>query len=127
MSIIKRCLKCKYGIFIVDIWLQRLPGDIKNRKVDDKFLSRITRGMGLNWQFICIELGVRQTDIDKIQENWPHLVDIQIFKCLCMWKNNENKEGREPLVGQLLDAFRARSNDVTLDWEIIQNVTEGIE
>ena len=112
---------------IVDIWLQQLNDELKNRKLDDKFLSRITRGIGQNWQFICIELGVKQPDIDKIQESWPHMVDIQIHKALCLWKNNENREGREPVVGQLLNAFRARSRDVTLDWETIQNVTEGIE
>ena len=81
----------------------------------------------MNWQFICIELGVKQTDIDKIEESWPHMADLQTHKALCLWKNTEFREGRVPVVGQLLNAFRARSSDVTLDWETIQNVTEGIE
>ena len=111
----------------IDIWLQRLSVDIKNHPVDDRFLSRITRGIGSNWQFICVELGVKQIDLDKVQENWPHLVDMQIYNSLRLWKDNEVKQGRQPTIRQLLNVFIMRSNDVTLDWETIQNVTEGIE
>lgn len=95
--------------------------------MDDRFLSRITRGIGSKWQFICIELGVKQTELDKIQENWPHLVDVQIYNGLRLWKENELKQGRSPTVGQLLSVINARSMAVTIDWETIQNVTEGLE
>ena len=70
---------------------------------------------------------MKQTELDKIQENWPHLVDVQLFNGLRLWKENELMQGRSPTIGHLLSVLNARSMDVTIDWETIQNVTEGLE
>ncbi|XP_052813150.1 uncharacterized protein LOC128240533 [Mya arenaria] len=103
-------------------WIDALPSVIRKREVTLKDLSKIAQSLGFNWEFVIIELGLPQVDIDQCKIDNKDQVAMQIYHCLLKWKS---RDGYQANIETLVKAIQA-NQAVEADWEAIKNVVDRI-
>ncbi|XP_045177469.2 uncharacterized protein LOC123537756 [Mercenaria mercenaria] len=103
-------------------WIDSLPVVIRKREVTAKDLSRISQCVGFNWEFIAIELGLAQADIDQSKMDYKDRTAMQIYQTLLKWKTGE---GSRANIETLVKAIQANTT-VEANWEVIKNVVDKI-
>ncbi|XP_060587792.1 death domain-containing protein CRADD-like [Ruditapes philippinarum] len=103
-------------------WIDIRPGVIRKREVTAKDLSRISQCVGFNWEFIAIELGLAQADIDQSKMDYKDRTAMQIYQTLLKWKA---RNGASANIETLVKAIQANTT-VEANWEVIKNVVDKI-
>lgn len=103
-------------------WIDCLPSFIRQREVTPKDLSRISQCLGFNWEFIAIELGLAQADIDQSKMDYKDRTAMQIYHTFLKWKTRDCVNAN---VETLVKAIQANPT-VVANWEIIKNVVDKI-
>ena len=103
-------------------WIDNLPSVIRKREVTLKDLSKFAQSLGFNWEFVPIELGLTQPDIDQVKMNYKDQTAMQIYHSLLRWKD---KYGHEANIEALVKAIQ-QNQTVMADWEAIKNVVDRI-
>ncbi|KAL3855879.1 hypothetical protein ACJMK2_015076 [Sinanodonta woodiana] len=105
-----------------EIWFEMTSSESRYRSLTELDLSRISKGLGANWELIGVALGVSQAQIDQSKLENPHSVAVQIFDVLMKWKRKLPKEASvDALVQALLE-----TQSVHVDWEVVKNVVDRI-
>jgi hypothetical protein len=103
-------------------WIDSLPSVIRKREATLKDLSRIAQCLGFNWEFVAIELGLSQIDIDQSKMDFKDRTAMQIYQTLLKWKS---REGARASIESLVKAIQANQT-VEANWEVIKNVVDKI-
>lgn len=103
-------------------WIDNLPSLIRKREVTLKDLSKFAQSLGFNWEFVPIELGLTQTDIDQVKMDNKDQTAMQIYHTLLRWKN---KRGSGANIETLVKAIQ-QNQCVVADWEAIKNIVDRI-
>lgn len=103
-------------------WIDMRPGVIRKREVTAKDLSRISQCVGFNWEFIAIELGLAQADIDQSKMDYKDRTAMQIYHTLLKWKA---RDGASANIETLVKAIQTNTT-VEANWEVIKNVVDKI-
>jgi len=105
-----------------DSWLDFLPSVIRKREVSHRDLSKVAQSLGFNWEFVILELGLAQADVDQCKMENRDQVAMQIYHCLARWKT---RHGYQANMETLVKAIQA-NRSVEADWEAIKNVVDRI-
>ena len=103
-------------------WVDDLPTIVRNRSVTYKDLSRLSKCLGFNWEFVLLELGQSQASIDQSKLDNPYKTAFQIYDSLLKWKK---ENGKEATLLTLVKAIE-QSPAVEVDWELVKNIVDRI-
>ena len=103
-------------------WVDDLPAIAKNREVSYKDLSRLSKCLGFNWEFVLLELGLPQVAIDQSKMDNPYKTAFQIYDALLKWKK---EVGKDATLQTLIKAIQAYES-VEVDWEMVKNIADRI-
>ncbi|XP_053391287.1 uncharacterized protein LOC128554083 [Mercenaria mercenaria] len=95
-------------------------------ELSDKYLSKISRAIGGNWELLGYELGLTEVDIQHIIADNPHSVILRIYKMLKLWSRKEAEKASTATIDVLVQTIKV-CREVFVDWDIIRNVIDELE
>ena len=103
-------------------WVDDMPSIVKKRPVTYTDLSRLSKCLGFNWEFVLLELGQSKASIDQSKMDNPYKTAFQIYDSLLKWKK---EQGKAATLQTLVKAIE-NSPSVEVDWELVKNIVDRI-
>ena len=90
-----------------------------SKRIQEKELSRVTSALGQNWQLLCLSLGIRQIQLDRINES-KEPPATRMFRALNEWrKQNKDKATWGALITEL-----QKNPTVSCEMDVIKTTME---
>ncbi|KAL3853826.1 hypothetical protein ACJMK2_017329 [Sinanodonta woodiana] len=102
-------------------WMREVREEVLTKRITERELSRLSSCLGIDWEMICLDLGVPQVEIDRCKMSSPHSVPMQIYSALNSWRNRQYKDAT---LGVLLNILAA-SPSTTVDWIQIEKTVKN--
>ncbi|XP_053376496.1 uncharacterized protein LOC128547540 [Mercenaria mercenaria] len=105
-------------------WFQncRSPIVVPKSVLDDKLLSKLSHCIGENWQLLGHELGLKQVQIEHIDEDHPKNTLMKIYYMLKEWCFQMAKSATLDVLVKAMQDCRSLS----VDWDGLRNIIDEI-
>nr|XP_060633301.1 death domain-containing protein CRADD [Anolis sagrei ordinatus] len=93
-----------------------LQHTLKNPPTDQQ-INKLARGLGSEWEFIVLSLGLTQTDIYRCKANHPYNIQSQIVNAFILWRQ---RFGNKATLETLCDSLKLGEVDSSIIQQLFQ-------
>ncbi|XP_071115056.1 FAS-associated death domain protein-like [Haliotis cracherodii] len=103
-------------------WFRAMAHDQKQRIVTDKFIGRIAKHIGADWELIAAEMDISRPKREAIVAKHPRSIQLQVAGAFTTWKQ---KNSRQATIASLIQILWQCNDRCTIDWDDIEEVVMG--
>ncbi|XP_046370859.2 death domain-containing protein CRADD-like [Haliotis rufescens] len=122
MENIQKCLDMDQQDPPIPEWFRAMAHDQQQRIVTDKFIGRIAKHIGADWELIAAEMDISRPKREAIVAKHPRSIQLQVAGAFTTWKQ---KNSRQATIATLIQILWQCNERCTIDWDDIEEVVMG--
>ncbi|XP_048239604.1 uncharacterized protein LOC124145211 isoform X3 [Haliotis rufescens] len=103
-------------------WFRAMTLDQQQRIVTDKFIGRIAKHVGADWELIAAVMDISRPKREAIVAKHPRSIQLQVVGAFTTWKQ---KNSRQATIAALIQILCQCNERCTIDWDDIEDVVMG--
>lgn len=103
-------------------WINTIPQHVRQKRLNEKDISRFAQTLGADWELVAFELGLTKVEVDHCKMENQSLV-MQIYSALHRWRM---KHPNDCTVYKFVNIVKD-CQSATVDWDQMKRIATGMQ